>query len=154
MSCNRKKDDHRHFAVEATGVTVSVKMEPRSHESRPTAVCPAEVIGRKHAVVDALERDTDIWVGHEFSLLNSRVYISSRGQTRCDLSKALAFCRTEGLWTIHANENSRVDIGYGYWIITAHASNRPAGRRSEKFRATLVGCGSSGRIGFRPYLVG
>src|SRR5215475_4363194 len=88
MIRNRKKDDHPHFAIQTSSVQVGVKIKPRSHESRPKAECPAQVIGRKHAVVDALERDADIWVGHEFSLLNSRVYISSGTQTRCDLSNA------------------------------------------------------------------
>src|SRR5262249_53363210 len=86
MIRNCKEDDHRYFAVEASSIQVGVKIDPRSHESRPKAESPAEIIGRKHAVVDALERDADIWVGHEFSLLNSRVYIRSRNQTRCDLS--------------------------------------------------------------------
>src|SRR4030095_7664074 len=46
MIRNRKKDDHRHFAIEAARVQVGVKIKPRTHESRPKAKSPAEIIGR------------------------------------------------------------------------------------------------------------
>src|SRR5262249_46140134 len=99
MIRNRKKDDHRYFSIQTPSIQISVKIDPRSHESRPKAECPAEIIGREHSVVDALQAHSIVFDGHADDSFIGVYILPKVGRQDVLRTMTLAFCRTERLET-------------------------------------------------------